>query len=184
MLTCAEDLGVVPDCVPATLEHLGILGLKIPRWARDWKTSGQPYIAPSDYPFLSVCAPSVHDTSTLRAWWELENEQQGFWSVLGFKNECPKIYDKAVAAQVMGALLDTNSALVLFQIQDLFALEDVYRVSDPTSERVNIPGTVQDSNWSYRIPMTVESLQADKKFSTLISGLVAARNKKALPNGV
>jgi 4-alpha-glucanotransferase len=26
MLVCAEDLGAVPDCVPKTLEELGILG--------------------------------------------------------------------------------------------------------------------------------------------------------------
>ena len=72
MLPCAEDLGAVPPCVPRVLEELGILGLRIPRWTRRWGEPGDPYVEPADYPRLTVCAPSVHDTSTLRDWWENE----------------------------------------------------------------------------------------------------------------
>ena len=139
MLTCAEDLGVVPDCVPQTLSNLGILGLKIPRWARDWKQNGQPYFRVEDYPFLSVCAPSVHDTSTLREWWEREQEKWGFWSSMKFSEPCPDQYSTETAFKVISRLLETGSALCMFQIQDLFALENRYRVDDAASERINIP---------------------------------------------
>jgi hypothetical protein len=73
MLVCAEDLGSIPDCVPRVLEEKSILGLKIVRWARNWNAPGQPYYAVREYPNLSVCTPAVHDTSTLRQWWEEES---------------------------------------------------------------------------------------------------------------
>ncbi|MFH2114746.1 MAG: 4-alpha-glucanotransferase, partial [Spirochaetota bacterium] len=50
MLPCAEDLGAVPPCVPKVMAELGVLGLRIPRWTRDWDRPGQPYIALADYP--------------------------------------------------------------------------------------------------------------------------------------
>ena len=181
MLTCAEDLGVVPDCVPLTLSNLGILGLKIPRWAREWNQNAQPYIKIEDYPFLSVCAPSVHDTSTLREWWEREQDKWGFWLAMQFPGPCPDQYSVETARTIIARMLSAGSALCLFQIQDLFALENRYRVADATQERINIPGTVQKSNWSYRLPMTLESLIADENFSTTLKTLTADRNKKSLP---
>ncbi|MCP4295806.1 MAG: 4-alpha-glucanotransferase, partial [Proteobacteria bacterium] len=59
MLVCAEDLGAVPACVPSVLQKLGILGLKVVRWARDWGKQDDPYIPVKRYPALSVCTPSV-----------------------------------------------------------------------------------------------------------------------------
>jgi len=50
MLPCAEDLGVVPDCVPEVLADLGILGLRVPRWAREWDEDGSPFIPPAPGP--------------------------------------------------------------------------------------------------------------------------------------
>jgi 4-alpha-glucanotransferase len=179
MLTCAEDLGVVPDCVPRVLERLGILGLKIPRWARRWGQPGDPYIPHVDYPFLSVCAPSVHDTSTLREWWEYEDGREDFWASLGIPGACPPDYSAGTARTVIRRLLDAGSAIAVFQIQDFFALDDNYRVEDSRSERVNIPGTVQERNWSYRIPMTLEDLKKNNDFSSLIAELSEERRRKS-----
>ena len=76
MLVCAEDLGAVPDCVPSVLKKLGILGLKVLRWARDWGVDGQPYSLIKEYPKLSVCTPAVHDSTTLRQWWFEEKNKK------------------------------------------------------------------------------------------------------------
>lgn len=182
MLTCAEDLGAVPDCVPSTLANLGILGLKIPRWARLWNQNGQPYVRLEDYPFLSVCAPSVHDTSTLREWWEREQDKWGFWAAMQFPGACPEQYSAETARMVVSRLMSAGSALCLFQIQDLFAVEPRYRVADATQERVNVPGTVQPSNWSYRLPMNLEKLVADEAFALSIKTLTADRTKRSVPS--
>src|SRR5208337_4015635 len=94
MLVCAEHLGDVPRCVPRVLEGLGILGLRIVRWAREYEKTpaGQqaPFIPPSRYPLLSVCTPSVHDTSTIRGWWEQDPvERDLFFRSLGEDGVCP-----------------------------------------------------------------------------------------------
>jgi 4-alpha-glucanotransferase len=179
MLTCAEDLGVIPDCVPRTLENLDILGLRIPRWAREWGAPGEPYIPHTQYPKLSVCAASVHDTSTLREWWEFEDGKHEFWQSLGLPGPCPEEYSTEVAIQVLSKLSETSSAVLVLQIQDLFACCEPYRVSDSRDERVNIPGTYQDSNWTYRIPWKIEELQKDSIFTNQVNSLFESRTNRS-----
>ena len=177
MLCCAEDLGAVPACVPGVLEQLGILGLKIPRWerARNPESPVEPFVHPGQYARHSVCAPSVHDTSTLREWWEYEDGREDFWHSMGLDSPCPVEYSTETAEKIISELLGTNSAIVVFQIQDMFALDDGYRVPDSREERMNIPGTVQDRNWSYRMPMSVADLRQNKGFTQKIRSLVSVR---------
>jgi 4-alpha-glucanotransferase len=175
MLPCAEDLGVVPESVPRVLSQLGILGLRIPRWTRRWEEPGQPYIPLERYPYLTVCAPSVHDTSTLREWWEREDGVDEFWAALGFEGERPVELTPEIARTVISRILDTNSAICMFQIQDFFALSEDLRAADPADERVNIPGTTTEFNWSYRLPVGIESLTDDAALNTKIRDLVETR---------
>ena len=46
----AEDLGVVPDFVRASLRRLGIPGYKVLRWEREWDAPGHPFTDPGEYP--------------------------------------------------------------------------------------------------------------------------------------
>jgi len=180
MLPCAEDLGAIPDCVPGVLSDLRILGLRIPRWARLWHEAGQPYIPPSEYPFLSVCAPSVHDTSTMRGWWREEQDRQPFWRSLGLSGDAPTEYDPDTARAVTDAMLDTSSALCVFQMQDLFALVDDLSPADPGEERVNIPGTMSEFNWSYRMPISLEALADHGELSSVLSSMLEGRRRRSM----
>ncbi len=110
MLVCAEDLGDVPRCVPRVLAELGILGLRIVRWSREYEQAGpgEPaaFIAPARYPPLTVCTPSVHDTSTIRGWWEEDAaERELFFRSLGEKGACPASHDRSPAGENRGLLL-------------------------------------------------------------------------------
>ncbi|KAI3949163.1 hypothetical protein MKW98_026543 [Papaver atlanticum] len=64
MLTCGEDLGLIPNCVHPVLQDLGLLGLRIQRMPSE---SGVEFGIPSQYSHMTVCAPSCHDCSTMRA---------------------------------------------------------------------------------------------------------------------
>ena len=176
MLTCAEDLGAIPQGVPPVLQDLGVLSLKIPRWSRKWDEPGQPYIPVQEYPFLSVCAPSVHDTSTLRDWWEHEEGKEGFWHVLGFQDHCPGDYHPDIARRVLEQVQTAGSGLCIYQLQDFFALVPELRAADSKDERVNVPGTVGETNWSYRIPLTIDALAKQKKLVEMMKELSALRN--------
>lgn len=180
MLTCAEDLGVIPECVPRTLSELGILGMRVPRWARRYELPEEPYIDPQEYPFLTVCAPSVHDTSTLREWWEREADRQEFWTALGLPGEAPQHYGPEVCRRVLGALFDTSSAICMVQIQDLFALDATLLPEDPAEERVNVPGTYNEWNWGYRLPLQLEKLHERDELTEQVQELVTDRRRKQI----
>ena len=162
MLPCAEDLGAVPACVPKVLKKLNILGLRVVRWSRDWGRENQPYIPLEDYPQLSVCTPAVHDSSTVREWWEKEADQRQFSGFIGVPS-LPKIYNPGTAKIILSKIAAARSRFRVFQIQDILHLSNKWYSGDPAAERVNVPGTSNNFNWTYRLPAKIEEIAKDKE---------------------
>jgi 4-alpha-glucanotransferase len=171
MLPCAEDLGAVPPCVPKVMAELGVPGLRIPRWTRDWDRPGQPYLALADYPELSVCTPSVHDTSTLRGWWENEGERQGFAAACCPEHQDKENLDPGTALSVLSTLATARSRLYILQLQDLLDLSEIYRSGDPAADRINVPGIVDGYNWTWRMGTTTETLLADSAWLAAVRSI-------------
>ena len=72
MLCCAEDLGMVPECVKWVMDELDILSLEMESMPKEpWVRFGQVERNPK----RSVATISSHDTPTLRMWWD-ENEER------------------------------------------------------------------------------------------------------------
>ncbi len=174
MLVCAEDLGAIPDCVPSVLEELGILGLKVLRWAREWGANDEPYIPINNYPELSVSTPSVHDSTTLRQWWYEEKNKDALAKGLNIP-VLPEEPDTNAIELFLKAFFQNNSAICILQIQDFFALDNSISDNDIHFERINIPGTVQDTNWTYRISTELEDLLKREDLSQKINHLVSER---------
>lgn len=169
MLPCAEDLGAVPDCVPQVLAELDIPGLRVPRWMRRWKELGQPFVNFYEYDELSLCTPSVHDTSTLRAWWDLEEGKNEFIKILDSGEELSlDAMDTKTQALVIKAMAACSSRLFVVQLQDLLDLADCYRSENPSSDRINVPGTMNDFNWTWKMPVTVDKLFSDEAWCKLV----------------
>ena len=180
MLPCAEDLGSVPECVPRVLQDLGILGLRVLRWARRWNEGGQPFISIVDYPELSVACPSVHDSSSIREWWEAEADREGTWrfasDALGRDlGPCPSSLAAEHSAVLLELLARSASRIVVYPIQDILGLSEKLRSTDPKSERINVPGTIGAGNWSYRVPSSIDEILAERKLATKVRSLVKAR---------
>ena len=72
MLVCAEDLGMVPDCVPWVMNELRILSLEIQSMPKDPTTR---FGHLSRNPYRSVDTISTHDMATLRQWWDEDEER-------------------------------------------------------------------------------------------------------------
>ena len=170
MLPCAEDLGAVPACVPKVLSQLGILGLRVVRWHRDWHKDDQPYIPFEDYPELSICTPAVHDSSCLREWWDCEADQYLFSGFIGVPS-LPKVYNPGTARIFLNKIASAASRFRVFQIQDLLHLSNRWYAGDPASERINIPGTTNDFNWTYRLPATISEIMKDEDLIRAVSEL-------------
>jgi len=161
MLPCAEDLGAVPPCVFKVLSKLQILGLRVVRWHRSWDQDNSPYIPFKDYPELSVCTPAVHDSSTVREWWEREADQEQLAGFLGFPS-LPRVYNPGTAKAILSKTASAQSRIRVFQIQDLLHLSNKWYAEDPASERVNVPGTNNEFNWTYRLPASIDEIGKDK----------------------
>lgn len=179
MLVCAEDLGAIPDCVPSVLQKLGIFGLKVVRWAREWNLEGQPYTPIDQYPLLSVCTPAVHDSTTLRQWWYEESDKKKLAKGIGADFLKTEPSETAVA-DFLFSFFNCQSAICILQIQDFFALDNSVCDKDIHFERINIPGTVQDINWSYRITPKLEDLLKNEQLQKKISSLVTLRKSQKI----
>jgi 4-alpha-glucanotransferase len=185
MLVCAEDLGDVPRCVPRVLAELSILGLRIVRWSREYDQAAQgapaAFIAPERYPLLSVCTPSVHDTSTIRGWWEEDAaERELFFRAMGEKGACPSQMTRDLLEKIVAHCCGAGSILCMFQLQDLLDLDEALWARDPRDGRINVPGTVTEENWTWRMPLSVEELAARTQLSERIRALAAGRRARPL----
>jgi len=177
MLPCAEDLGAVPECVPQVLSHLHILGLRVIRWFRDWDTKDQPYIPFEKYPELSVCTSSVHDSSTQREWWDVEADQKHFAGFMGVPS-LPRIYNPGTAKIILKHAAAAASRFRVFPIQDLLHLSQKWYTKDPAEERINVPGTVNDFNWTYRLPAPIDVIRKDNDLLQCVRELAEVKPEK------
>ena len=181
MLVCAEDLGSIPDCVPPALDDLGILGLRVCRWAREWNEPGEPYIRPSDYPELSVATASVHDSTTLRDWLAKEAaDDSALREVLDLPADADLGGTRGVRT-VLEALQRSASLLAVHPLQDLLALDASCVDADPAAERFNTPGTVGGSNWTWRMKPTIEDLPTLAKLNAELRALCEIRTQAGAP---
>ncbi len=181
MLVCAEDLGSVPRCVPAVLKKLNILSLRIERWARNWDAPYSPYYAMEEYPRLSVCTTSCHDTSSLRGLWkEPDFDKAFYWSHAGLPGNAPEELTPTVVRNILAHVFSANSLLCILPVQDYFALSPALSECAPEEERVNIPGTVGGKNWTYRLPCSVEDLAKNNFLCSEIRKLVDARKRRPM----
>jgi 4-alpha-glucanotransferase len=181
MLVCAEDLGAMPACVPHVLQSLGILSLRLERWSREYAKPEAPYIDLAEYPRLSVCTPSVHDTSPLRLWWhEPECDKTVYARLLDLDEAPPEELTPELCRRIIERQLTSNSILCIFQIQDLFALTADLRTAEPQHERINVPGTIDPANWSYRIPVDLDDLARHTSLNRQLAALIAVRRRRRL----
>ena len=65
-------------------------------------------------------------------------------------------------------------ARALVPLQDLLALDHALQ-GPPEKERINVPGTVNETNWSYRMPLFLEDLLRRGELNTKIRKLCTLR---------
>lgn len=173
MVACAEDLGSNPESLPRVLGDLSILSLRVVRWSRNWNASGEPYYQFGEYPYLSVTTSSVHDSSTARIWWLKEGDAWDFYRTFpGDSDVQPGSYNSKTARYLLSKMAESNSAFCIHPLQDFLGLVEDYFDENPDNERVNIPGSVNEFNWTYRLPVTIEKLIKNKELISEINNVV------------
>ena len=176
MLTCGEDLGMIPACVPSVMDELGILSLEIQRMP---KSVTEEFANPAVYPYRCVCATGTHDTSNIRAWWEEDREVTAhYWhNMLHRGDDMPWFCEPWVAEMIVKAHLDSPAMLCILPLQDYLAIDDYVRYpGDPADERINVPA-IPRFYWRYRMHMTLEDLLANRGFTLKLASLVASSGR-------
>ncbi len=178
----AEDLGTVPDYVRPSLEKLRIAGMKVPQWefSDGHVTSGL------HYPDLSFATYATHDHQPVPAQWkqmhrqlnESEHESPEWWEAQNFLaslcafadiemvDGMPPEYSPEVWEKLMRELCFSNSDRVAFMISDLLGDED----------RINVPGVMDGTNWSYRVPVSSKELAIGQEHWDLRAALKKVLN--------
>ncbi len=171
----AEDLGTVPDFVRASLARCGVPGYRILRWEREWKEPGQPFRDPARWPALSVATTGTHDTEPLAGWFDGMPEEERtallrLPALAPLRAAATRRFDAGVRDAILEVVYGAGSDLLLLPFQDALGAR----------ERVNVPGTVTEANWSYRIPADLAALMADRATVERLRGL-AERSRRVLP---
>ena len=148
----AEDLGTVPDFVRASLTRIGVPGYRVLRWEQE----DGAFRDPARWPPLSLATTGTHDSDSLADWWEglPAPERKALVALPGLAAlapDPPERFDDRVRDALLELVYASGSDLLLLPFQDLVGARD----------RVNVPGTVTDQNWTYRIPADAAALHAD-----------------------
>ena len=176
MLVCAEDLGMVPDCVPWVMNELRILSLEIQSMPKD---SRYRFGHLSQNPYRSVCTISTHDMPTLRQWWDEDEErtQDYFNSMLHRSGAAPHPLPGWLAKDIVSRHLTSPSMLCLLSLQDWLSIDEKLRLPDQNAERINIPANPRHY-WRYRMHLSIEQLMEADELNYEISTLIAQSGRK------
>ena len=171
MLVCAEDLGMVPDCVPWVMDELKILSLELQSMPKDPSVK---FGHLSRNPYRSVCTISSHDMPTLRMWWDenIERTQEYYNTMLYRQGPAPHPLPGWLASDIISRHLTSPSMLCILSIQDWLATDEALRLPDANAERINIPANPKHY-WRYRMHLNIEDLAADKRFVQNITEMIS-----------
>lgn len=171
MLVCAEDLGMVPDCVPWVMNELKMLGLELQSMPKDPSVK---FGHLSRNPYRSVCTISSHDMPTLRMWWDenIQRTQEYYNTMLYRQGSAPHPLPGWLASDIISRHLTSPSMLCILSIQDWLATDEALRLPDADAERINIPATPKHY-WRYRMHLNIEDLAADKRFVQNITEMIS-----------
>lgn len=171
MLVCAEDLGMVPDCVPWVMDELKILSLELQSMPKDPSVK---FGHLSRNPYRSVCTISSHDMPTLRMWWDenIQRTQEYYNTMLYRQGSAPHPLPGWLASDIISRHLTSPSMLCILSIQDWLATDEALRLPDADAERINIPANPKHY-WRYRMHLNIEDLAADKRFVQNITEMIS-----------
>jgi len=173
MLTCAEDLGMIPSCVHPVLKDLNILTLEIETMPK--KSTGR-FSNLKDIPLYSIDTISTHDMAPLRLWWKQNPDAAAdYWyNILGKRTPAPTLLEPTDCEEIILHHMESNSLLSIISLQDWMGIDANLRSDNLEQEQINHP-EIPRHYWRWRMIPTLEQLQESTKFNDKVKKLVAAR---------
>lgn len=160
MLACAEDLGMIPACVPSVLARLRVLALEVQRMPKQF---GRVLALPAAYDYMNVATTSTHDMAPLRLWWTERPDQSRCYAHEPSSEACRAVIAEHVLSPAM---------LVVLPLQDWLSLSPALRRDDPAAEQINVPSNPRHY-WKYRMHLPLEEMNADPAFAAEVARLAS-----------
>ncbi len=197
-MVIGEDLGTVPNEIPAALQPLGVLSYRLFYFEKDAKGE---FKAPDQYPAQALVAVSTHDLPTLAGFWQgqelLERTELGLFPSEHARDQqlLARMHDRArllIALEregllPQGATIDPASSPQMTPA----LVEAVHRylartpckilliqLEDVTGQhlQVNLPGTTdQRPNWRYKLDSELSQLLDDPRLRRLAAAIAEER---------
>ncbi|MDH6355310.1 4-alpha-glucanotransferase [Dysgonomonas sp. PH5-45] len=176
MLVCGEDLGMIPNCVPAVMEKLQILRLDVERMP---KTPYREFEDLTSLPYLSVCTTSTHDMPPIRAWWTQDKAraQRYYKEVLRKEGNAPLECTVDLCWQIIMNHLNSPAMLAILPLQDWLAIDDRLKRPDAEEEIINNPAN-PNHYWQYRMHLNIEDLLKASEFNSRISFMTGISGRR------
>jgi 4-alpha-glucanotransferase len=159
----AEDLGLITPDVVALREDCGFPGMKILQFA--FGGDGQHEFLPHNYTPNVVVYSGTHDNDTARGWWDHAPPSQRAYAARYLTCSTDDVHWAMIRAAC-----NSVARMAVFPMQDVLGL--------PSEHRMNLPGTLGDPNWCWRLPDTDLSGPSGVEAARAL-GLIAAGSGRA-----
>lgn len=134
-----EDLGFLTEGVRDLLRRTGFPGMKVMEFAFNAYDKGNTEYLPHTYPENSVAYLGTHDNNTFMGWINSISKEDREYAIEYLKLKDPANYYK----EALEVLYKSKSNIVVVQFQDLLGTSSI--------GRMNVPSTLSEMNWSYRL---------------------------------
>lgn len=173
LLPMAEDLGTIPKGVEHVLRELGIAGTKVLLW-QFRKTEPRTVIPYHLYNPLSLTTVSTADSEPLGlAWRKYPDLAEPFARLKKWT------YDGVLKREQREELLrdahHTSSYFHINLLQEYLALFEELSWGNPEADRINVPGTVLATNWTYKFRPSVEEIATHEGLRAAIQRMIGCR---------
>jgi 4-alpha-glucanotransferase len=173
MIPCAEDLGAVPGFVRDSLKQRELLGIDVIRWTRSLEDGS--YITPEGYRKTAISVLSTHDTSLALEWWQgLSGAEKHYSEEFFFTRQGLPVpaNDEEISLGLLRFAFSANSLFSIQMLQDLLYKAQYGISKNPSEHRINLPGTNNDTNWTYRFSFHIEDLIEDRELSQTLRKMI------------
>ncbi|MBI5273080.1 MAG: 4-alpha-glucanotransferase [Chlamydiia bacterium] len=166
-LPIAEDLGVIPREVPILLKELGICGTKVIRWQKE----AGIYIPYAQYEPLSMTTVSTADSESLSSWWQQYPGEATTFAQFNNWDYHPTL-SLAQHYEILKKAHHTPSYFHINLLQEYLTHFPDLAWPDPMQDRINVPGTLLPTNWTYRFRLSLEELTSHQGLAEMIRSLL------------
>lgn len=166
----AEDLGTLSREIEGTLKRMKIPGTNLILQMRTRKGKGK-FIPFRKYKPHSLSTISTHDSPTFDLWWKMYPEEAALFARF-IKMPYEPFLQPNQKLQVLQMAHQTPSLFHINLLQEYLSLFSELTWLNPEHERINIPGTVLPTNWTYRYRPTLEEIVSHKKLSEAMEWII------------